>query len=124
GGDGNGGDSGGNVRTFALTNGAMISSTNFSFGSGQGGNVIIQGQGPGTVADSVTLSNGAAITTQTFGFERGGDVAITTGSLTLDGSTITTQTFGPGRGGDVHITAGTLELANASGIITETNFGD
>ena len=128
-GDGNAGNITLNVGALALADSAAILSnnnTNFTFGLGLGGNVTVQGlQGMGSAADSVTLSNGAAITTQTFGFERAGDVAITTGSLKLDGSTITTRTeFGPGRGGDVQIAAGTLELKNAAGIITETLLGD
>ena len=123
-GDGNAGNLRLNVGTLALADSAAILSnnnTNFTFGLGQGGNVTVQGlQGAGSAADSVTLSTGAAITTQTIGFERAGDVAITTGSLKLDGSTITTQTFGPGRGGDVRITAGALQLDNLSGISSFT----
>jgi filamentous hemagglutinin family protein len=127
-GDGNAGNISANVGNLSLTGGAMILSNNninFTFGFGQGGNVTIQGlQGAGSAADSITLTGGAAITTQTFGPERAGDVAITTGSLMLDGSMITTQTFGPGRGGDVSITAGALQLDNFASINSFTFFGD
>ncbi len=200
-GDGNGGDIVGNLGNLSLTNGAMISSTNFSFGVGQGGNVTIQGlQGPGSAVDTVTLGSGAGIsvstggpgpggnlqiaaksvqldgagttlTTQTDGDGNAGNITLNVGTLSLVGTgssidsaailsnnntnftfglgqggnvtiqgvlgagsaadsvtlsnraAIKTQTLGPGRGGDVRITAGTLEMENAAEIITETDFG-
>jgi filamentous hemagglutinin family protein len=99
-GDGNGGNITANVETLSVTNGAMISSNNFSLGLAAGGNVTVQGlQGLGSAADLVTLSNSNA-------------------------PTITTLTaFGLGRGGDVRITADTLMIENASGISTDTTLG-
>ena len=116
-GDGIGGNITANVGTLSLANFASLNSNNFSFrigddgsfiiGIGQGGKLTIQGRtGADSVADSVMLTNGSSITTQTFSSRPGGEVVIAAGNVDLvDGSTITTQAFGPGRGGDVHITA-------------------
>ena len=114
-GDGHAGHITANVGTLSLDNGTAINSNNFSIGSGQGGNVTIQGlQGAGSAADSVTLSNGAAITTQTSGPGRGGDILITSSAVQLDtGAGINSFTFSDfeaGAGGDISLNVGTLTL--------------
>ena len=123
-GDGSGGNLTADVGALSLTNFAAINSNNFSFGLGQGGNVTVQGlAGTGSAADSVTLNNGATLTTQTFGPGKSGDVQISAASIGLDGAAINTFTFGPGRGGDVELNAGTLTMENVSLIVTQTLFG-
>jgi len=132
--DGNAGHLTANVGTLSLANGATISSNNFSFGTdlngdgvadvfGVGGNVTVQGlQGPGSAADSVALTNGAGITTQTFGPGRGGDVQSTAGTIGLDGAgtAITTWTFGDGNGGNITADVGTLSVTNGAMISSFT----
>ena len=92
-------------------------------GDGPGGNLTIQGRtGGGSAANSVTLSNGAAIFVRTSGSGEGGDVVIEAEKVHLsDFSAIDTATAGPARGGDVHLTANSLTLANSS--ITTATFG-
>ena len=132
-GDGIGGNITANLGTLSLANGASLNSNNFSFtfgddgnfifGNGEGGNLTIQGRtGADSVADSVMLSNGSTITTQTISFEQGGDVVIAAGDVHLNASTIYTGTFAPGQGGNVHITADSLTLENISTMTTETSF--
>jgi len=121
-GDGIGGNITADVGKLAL-NGASINSNNFSFGIGKGGNLTIQGrQGADSAADSVMLTNGSVITTQTISFEHAGDVVIAAADVYLDASTISTKAFGDGKGGDVQITADSLRLENSSSITTETTF--
>ena len=126
-GDGNAGNLTLNVGTLALNDAAAIFSNNFSFGLGQGGNVTVQGlQGPGSAADSVTLSNGSTITTQTFAPGASGDLHITAGTLSLDGAgtSLTTATFGDGNGGTITADVGTLSLTNGAAIFSNNfSFG-
>lgn len=135
-GDGNGGNLTADVGTLSLTNFAAINSNNFSFGTdlngdgvadvfGVGGNVTVEGlAGTGSAAESVTLNNGATLTTQTFGPGKSGDVQISAASVGLDGAFINTYTFGLGNGGGVELNAGTLTIENFSQIVTQTLFGD
>ena len=79
-GGGVGGDVVLNVGTVSLMGGSSIQSQsqNFTPGLGQGGNVTIQGlQGAGSAAESVALSGGSSLLSQTFGSGEGGRVAIT-----------------------------------------------
>ena len=122
-GDGSGGNLTADVGALSLTNFAAINSNNFSFGLGQGGNVTVQGLGgPGSFADSVTLSNFSSISTLTFGPERGGNVQLNAGTLTLENfSSILTGTIdGGGVGGDVVLNAGTVSLTDGASIQTLT----
>ena len=127
---------------LTLHNGFIETSTTFS--SGSGGDVVIVAEnvhldassiltqmfGPGRggdvhlTAERLTLENASSISTDTVSSGSGGDVVIVAENVHLDASSILTQTFGPGRGGDVHLTAGRLTLENASGINTNTLFGD
>ena len=129
-GDGNAGSMTLNVGTLALADGAAISSnnnTNFTFGRGEGGDVTVQGL-PGadsSAADSVTLSNGASITSQTFGPGPGGDILITSGAVQLDTeSSIKSETssdFEAGAGGNVSLNVGTLILRDFSSIQSQSS---
>ena len=115
-GSGNGGNITANVGTLSVTNGATISSNNFSLGQGQGGNVIIQGlQGSDSAADSVTLSNGSGFTISTLTSSdsgRGGDVRITADRLLIENnSQVSTDTLlGSGMGGNLSLNVRTLDL--------------
>ena len=116
-GDGHAGHITANQGTLSLDNGAAINSNNFSFGIGQSGNVTIQGRtGAGSAADSVTLSNSASITTQTFGPGRGGDILITSGAVQLDTSarisSYTFNDFEAGVGGDISLNVSKLTLVD------------
>ena len=132
-GDGIGGNITAHVGSLSLANSASINSNNssfrigedgnFIFGIGQGGKLTVQGRtGADSAADSVMLSNGSIITTQTFSSQPGGEVVIAAGDVHLDASRIYTGMLGPGRGGDVHITADHLTLENSSTMTTETFF--
>jgi len=119
-GDGPGGNISINATTVGLTNSAtVLSSTGLDFttstsgaGSGNGGNVTVQGLQPGGPADSVALSNGSGIQTLTFGLGKGGDVQLSARFLTMDNfSAIVTGTSrGGGVGGDVVLNVGTASL--------------
>src|SRR6185503_4709039 len=96
----NGGNITVDATTVALTNGgSIVSSTGLDFasglpvGTGTGGNVTIQGLQAGSAANSVTLSGGGGISTQTFGPGRGGKVQVTADTLTMDLGFITTGSF-------------------------------
>ena len=119
--DGNSGNLTVNVGTLALTNGAAITSNNFSFGFGQSGNIAVQGlAGAGSHADSITLNNFSQIATQTFGFGPSGHVDLTAATIGLDGAMLTTGTFGEGVSGNITANVGTLSLTNGA-TISSTN---
>ncbi len=111
-------DPGANIQLIASKvqmdgDGASILSV--TMGDEPGGNVTIQGRtGAGSAADSVMLSNGAAITTKTLAPGDGGDILITSGDVELDtGASINSFTFnvfGSGVGGDIALNVGTLTL--------------
>ena len=67
-------------------------------------------------AASLAFTDGANISSSTFGPGRGGTITITAGSLTLtEGAQIVNRTLGPGRGGTITITATeSLTLAGTS----------
>ena len=125
------------TESLTLTDGALISSTTFGPGRGgtititATESLTLAGTAPdgvssgifalaigeettagaaGTIqvtAASLTLTDGAQISSTTFGPGRGGTITITaTESLTLtDGARIASSTLGPGRGGTITITA-------------------
>jgi len=121
-GDGNGGNLTANVRTLALTNGAVISSGTSSSGSGQGGNITVQGlQGFGNATEAITLDTLSSIRSETnVGLGHGGNIGITAESVTLNGtSEVRTGTFfGGGIGGGIDLNVGRLVLNGGSKIQT------
>lgn len=126
GGGGAGGDLALNVGTANLLGGASILTINQNSNpeSGQGGNVIIQGlKGVGSAAESMTLSRGSSLSTQTFGSSDGGGVAITSKSLTMDGvdTTISASTIDVGHGGDVVVSVQQASLSGGAIIKTQTS---
>jgi large exoprotein involved in heme utilization and adhesion len=124
-----GGDVDLNVGTVRLMGGSSIQSLsqNFTPGLGQGGNVTIQGL-PGAefgAAESVTLSGGSSLLSQTNGSGDGGRVAITTKSLMMEGGSSVSTTAGDvGRGGDIVLGVRHARLSGGAIITTQTFSSD
>jgi filamentous hemagglutinin family protein len=121
---------GGNVEitthSLSLTNGAQLSTT--IFGQGNAGDVILN------VRDRLTLDGSSILSSvNPEAVGNGGDIRITTGSLSLNGAQLITSTLGQGNAGDVTIRAedrvsleGTRRqrsLLAQSGIFTSTEAG-
>jgi filamentous hemagglutinin family protein len=137
-GDLDGGNISINSTTVGFTNGTFIQtstgldlSTNTVVGSGNGGNVTVQGLGgAGSHADSFA-SNLSFILTNTFGPGKGGEVQLNARNLTMDNfSSISTGTSGGdggqgggGVGGDVVLNAGTGSLLGGASILSQTGQG-
>ncbi|MCU0569484.1 MAG: filamentous hemagglutinin N-terminal domain-containing protein [Oculatellaceae cyanobacterium Prado106] len=92
--------------TLSLTNGAVVGAS--TFGQGNAGNVTI------TASDAVSFdgmdrdgfSSGAFSSVEAGGIGQGGNVSITTGTLSLtNGAVVGADTFGQGNAGNVTITA-------------------
>ncbi|MEH2046024.1 S-layer family protein [Nostoc sp.] len=100
-GEGRGGDIRITTRALSLTNGAQLASS--SDGNGNAGNIIINAQ------QTVSLSGDDTIAFSTLdddGKGRGGDINITTASLSLtNGAQLAASTFGRGNAGNVNIDA-------------------
>jgi filamentous hemagglutinin family protein len=123
-GDGAGGNIFLNVGTLTLGEGAVVQSLGqtLSPGVGQSGNITIQGlQGLGSPAETVKLSPGSSVLSGTFGSGDGGQLVVTTKSLTMQGATINASTFGEGRGGDIVVNAQQLSLSGGSSITSHTD---
>lgn len=123
-GEGAGGDLTIDTKRLILRDGAQISST--TFGSGQGGTVIV------TARDSIELRGNyqnysSSISSQVDDENaagNGGNVTVNTRQLrVLDGAQISAGTFGIGSGGNVTVNAReSVELSGVSGTIdSETN---
>ncbi len=111
---------------FVFSSTGMDYSTGEFVGSGNGGNVTVQGLGgPGSPADSVALSL-SGIQTVTFGPGRGGNVQLTAGTLTMENfsSTLTATSgggvAGGGVGGDMVLNVGKATIIGGSGIRTSS----
>ncbi|MEH1945662.1 MAG: S-layer family protein [Nostoc sp.] len=100
-GEGRGGDIRITTKALSLTNGAQLASS--SDGNGNAGNIIINAQ------QTVSLSGDDTIAFSTLdddGKGRGGDINITTASLSLsNGAQLAASTFGKGNAGNVNIDA-------------------
>jgi filamentous hemagglutinin family protein len=129
GGDGVGGDVVLNVGTLSLMDGSSIQSQSSSVtpGLGQGGNVTIQGL-PGAefgAAETVALSGGSKLVSETFGTGHGGGVAITSKSLTMDDfATVDALTHDVGSGGDIVVSLQHASLSGGATIATHTTSGE
>ena len=129
-GDLDGGNISVNATTVGFTNGAsVLSSTGLDFttvtrvGSGNGGNVTVQGLGGvGSPADLVAFSDSSNITSNTFGPGKGGNAELTAGTVTMQNfSSISTfSTGGDGVGGDVVLNVGTGSLTGGASILSQT----
>ena len=132
-GDGAGGDITLNVGTLTLMGGPLgrseIRSTNFNFGTNLGGNVTVQGIQEGSAADSVTLSGGSRVISETSEASgAGGMVTIAATSLTMTGvselgeaTSINSSTFGTGLGGDIVVSVQRLNISDGATITSHTD---
>jgi filamentous hemagglutinin family protein len=120
-----------NTGSLFLTNGAIIGTS--TYGQGDAGNITITATdaisfdgdtsyGFPSAADSEVYSNAIG---------RGGEIVINTGSLSLtNGAVITTSTFGQGDGGNITITARdaisidgeTSDRVNSSGVFSGVDY--
>ena len=106
GGTGNAGNINITTGTLSLTNGSQVSPA--TIGQGNAGNITITARDRVSFdgADSNGFSSGAFSTVQPRGIGRGGNVSITTGTLSLtNGAALTATTGGQGDAGSVTITA-------------------
>ncbi len=125
-----------NVGTLTLKGGSAIRTAELTFGTGQdldlngdgvvdtgsGGHVTIQGiTGSGSVADSVVLSGGSQIKSDSGGFGDGGGLSITATSLNVDGaSTLNSRTDGIGRGGDIVVSVQNASFSDEASIVSHS----
>ena len=73
------------------------------------------------VLQNVTLTNGAAITTQTSAAGRGGDILIASDAVQLaTGATIASATSGDGAGGDIFLNVNKLMLMSSAVILSQS----
>ena len=101
------------ASSLSLLNVGEISSA--TFGSGAGGNVVVD------VAGALSIDgfgSGISAIAGPGGIGPAGDLTVTAGALSItNGGEIAANTFGPGRGGDVSVNiAGALTL-DAAGIV-------
>ncbi|AFZ18067.1 two-partner secretion domain-containing protein [Allocoleopsis franciscana] len=78
-----------------------------NFTQGNSGNLTV------TATDSVNVATNGLLSTQAYGKASAGNLAVTTGQLTLqDAGTISTTSFGEGFGGNIQLQANSLSLNN------------
>jgi large exoprotein involved in heme utilization and adhesion len=103
---GNGGNVKIKTRSLSVANGATVSTS--TFGEGDAGNVNITATDSVSFdgVGSTGFSSGAFSTVQDDAQGKGGDINIQTGSLRLtNGATVSTSTFGEGNAGNIEIVA-------------------
>ena len=122
-GAGNSGDINIAAESLYLRDSALLGSTNF--GKGNTGNLTIN------VRDTVSLTNRAFVSTNGLGEGNSGSLIIQAGNLvSFDGSSALSdvQSTAVGNGGNIEITTGSLSLTNGAQLIAETtgkgNAGD
>lgn len=132
-GNGAGGNLALNVGALMLNGGSAIRTAELTFGTdsdfdgvpdpgstGSGGHVTIQGI-TGIVADSVLLSGGSQIKSESLGFGDGGRLFVAATSLTSDGaSTLNSRTDGIGRGGDIVVNVEQASFSEGAAIVSRT----
>ena len=111
--EGNGGDITITTDSLSLTNGGTVSAS--TFGRGDAGSVSIAATDTMTIdgesSNGISSSISSQVSPEAEG--NGGDITITTGSLSLtNGGGVSASTFGRGNGGDVNIVASQLTLQN------------
>ena len=123
---------GGDIRittgTLSLTNDAQLAAA--TLGQGNSGNVIIHARDRVSLDNSNIFSSVGAFNVNTVAVGKGGDIRITTGTLSLtNGAQLNAATLGQGRAGDIRITADTVSLegvsndGRSSGLFTTTVSG-
>ena len=117
-GDGRAGNIELTVRQLALSGGATISSGSIG-GSGGGGNIHV------TATDGVSLSGlFSDISTSTEGVGRGGDIEVSSSTLTLQNqAAIYADTIGSGQGGNVGINVASLTMGGGSRVSSSSYGG-
>src|SRR5688572_2862482 len=105
------------VSQLDLRDGAVLSAS--TIGSGKAGNVTVQGLA--SPAQSILIDGqGSGIVTETKGTGAGGSIFITANSVTLqNGAHISSSSTGPGTAGNVDINAGNQLGMTSSTITTE-----
>ena len=98
--------------SLQLSDGALIQAGTFA-DNGQGGNVKVQ------ALDSINISSGAGISSQSFNADVG-SVEISTKSLNIDRGFINTGTLGVGNAGSISIDVGTLTLTGGGQIASSS----
>jgi filamentous hemagglutinin family protein len=114
---------------FSLTNGALLTTT--TFGQGNAGNIIINAPAHVVVDNAPIFSTVGSYLEDVVAVGNGGDIRITTGSLSLtNGGELQAITYGQGNAGNVIINAHDLVLLDGvnqegflSGIFTATLTG-
>jgi filamentous hemagglutinin family protein len=105
------------ARNLRLSDGSAITTQALQDSSGESGNITI------TIAESIELMNGSAITASTFGQGKAGDVNILARDLkVLEGSEISSATGGSGKGGNVVIDAPFIEISGFSPVTGGSSF--
>ncbi len=116
---GDGGDINITAGSLAVKGGAQLVAN--SLGQGKAGNVIINARDT-VVFDGVGrngLSSAAGSLVSGTGIGDGGDISITTGSLSVrTGAVLSASTFRVGNGGDITVNANTLEAVNGGQLLT------
>ncbi len=107
-----------NIFTNRLTvlDGAVIE--NVPFGSGDGGDIVIEASESVTIAGNSQSDNdfGGIIASNTFDAGNAGNINLTTTQLSLqDGGGITTSTLTSGKGGSITLNASKIEILGISG---------
>ena len=125
---GNAGDIRITTGSLFLTNGAQLQA--LTLGQGDAGNVIIHARDRVSLAGasptdpeirSAIFSSVGSVNSDTLAVGNGGDIRITTGSLSLtNGARLNVGTYGQGNGGDIRITTGSLSLTNGSQLVAST----
>jgi filamentous hemagglutinin family protein len=112
-----------NTESLQMFAGTEISSP--TFGSGQGGNISVTGDGNLSIQGSESLQPWqTGIFVNTFGSGQGGSLELTANSLDMTSRTsISVGTFWTGDAGNTLINVGNLELKDVSYITTSGLFG-
>ena len=103
-GEGKGGNITIDVGSLRLANEGCIASK--SWGNGDAGKVTL------TASEAIIASGESGVSVSTYTSGNGGDILITTPSLSLDNSWIDGETLDEGKGGDITINVDSLSLAN------------
>ncbi|BAY09010.1 filamentous hemagglutinin N-terminal domain-containing protein [Calothrix sp. NIES-2098] len=118
-GKGNAGNINITANNVSLTNGAYFDTT--IYGQGNAGNITITARDAVSFDGAGDFGSGAYSWVNTGAMGQGGDITITSGSLSLtNGARVSTDMRGQGDGGDISITSGSLSLTNGAYFDTTT----
>jgi len=112
--------------TLELRNNAEISTS--TSGDGQGGNLFLNGSDNPFTPRAITISGQGELLAETSGTGQAGRIVISTPTLTIeDGATVSTTTQNQGRGGNINVTVNTLSIngtdTNEDGVDTDLRTG-